>query len=121
MQSKGNQPNAQQKRWREQVRSLGCLACGFALAEIHHPAGVTAKFNKTEIGHWWVLGLCNRCHGLCSNPDDLSRFLWGFPLVGRWDLEKLLFCDVLDAFHEGTADQEYPSEDVIKAIKGFRR
>ena len=121
MQSKGNQPNAQQKRWREQVRELGCISCGFAVAEIHHPAGATAKYNKTPIGHWWVLPLCNRCHGLCSCPDDLSRSIWGFPLVGRWDMEKILFTEVLENFYEGSADQEYPPVDVVLAIKGFRR
>lgn len=80
-----------------------------------------AKFNKQHIGPWWLIPLCNRCHGLCGCPDDLSKRIWGFALVGRWDMEKILFTEVLERFHEGTADQEYPSDEVVKAIRGFRR
>lgn len=122
MQNKNYRASAKEKRWISQVAELPCVSCGFQIVEIHHPAGVMAKFNKQHIGPWWLIPLCNRCHGLVTRcSDDLSMSIWGFPLVGRWDAEKILFTEVLEHFHEGSADQEYPSEDVIKAIKGFRR
>ena len=58
MQSKGNAPTAEQKRWREEVRELGCIISGEQGGiEIHHVLGATAKHNKEDIGHELILPL----------------------------------------------------------------
>lgn len=58
---KVNQPNAEQKRWREIVRQQGSVITGRD-AVIHHAVGRTAKHNKVKIGHWWLLPLADDEH-----------------------------------------------------------
>ncbi len=63
LQSKGNAPTAEQKRWREEVRELGCIISGEqGGVEIHHVLGATAKYNKEEIGHEFILPLTGWYH-----------------------------------------------------------
>ena len=58
MQSKGNAPSASQLKWREEVRSLGCVVSRDPYGvEIHHVLGATAKHNRQPIGHWFILPL----------------------------------------------------------------
>ena len=117
MQSKGNAPNAAQKRWRESVRRIGCIACHQQNGiEIHHVAGSTAKFNKQAIGHLWILPLCHDCHVLMGEPDEFCRQKYGFTMVGRFDVEKLLFADLLTYFPEPPI-----TEAEMQAIMEFRR
>ena len=99
---KNNPPTAEQKRWREKVRAIGCIACGERMGtEIHHCAGRTAKHNKIAIGHWWILPLCHGCHVLLTEgPDRLAEARFGFTFVGRWDLEKLLYADLMTHFRD---------------------
>lgn len=107
MQSKGNQPNAEQKRWREDVRAVGCIGCGSQHGtEIHHVVGCSAKFNKQPVGHWWILPLCHECHELMGCPDDFARTKFGFSFVGRWDCERILFADLLTHFPDGRVPHE---------------
>lgn len=118
-----NQPNAEEKRWREDVRQVGCIACNasvhMVIIEIHHVAGRSAKFDKVSIGHWWILPLCTKCHQLIGNPsgspDKLAMDLYGFAFVGRWDLEKLLFADLL-TWLPGRV-----SHETLSAINRYRR
>jgi hypothetical protein len=120
MQSKGNQPNAEQKRWRERVRSLGCIACPATNGiEIHHPVGVGAgaSFNKVHIGHYWVIPLCRECHELIGCPDDFSKERFRFTMVGRFDVEKMLFADVCEQF----LAEDLPSNEVLESIWSYRR
>lgn len=51
MRSKGNAPNAAQKRWMDAVGSLGCLVCLARPVELHHVVGCAARHNKVPIGH----------------------------------------------------------------------
>lgn len=63
MQSKGNSPSASQKKWREEVRELGCIIeRSKGGIEIHHVLGATAKHNKVVIGHWFILPLTGWYH-----------------------------------------------------------
>lgn len=112
---KFDQPNAEQKRWRELVRGLGSII-DYGPAEIHHPAGRTAKHNKVDIGHWWVLPLTKPLHRLLDDDKtEFDRRAFGFPLVGRWDAEKLLFQKVLARLEIS------PPDEVIEAIMDYRR
>lgn len=64
MQSKGNEPTKAQKDWREEVRALGCIVSmeKGPHIQIHHVLGATAKHNKVEIGHWFILPLTGWYH-----------------------------------------------------------
>ncbi len=55
MQSK-NQPSAEQKRFRENLRNL------YPGSVIHHCVGTTGKHNKIHIGHWWILAVPDHEH-----------------------------------------------------------
>ena len=59
---KGRTPNAAEKRWHDQVASVGCIACildgnDSPPVSIHHIAGRTQKD-----AHWLVLPLCSGNH-----------------------------------------------------------
>ena len=51
-----DQPNAEQKRWMDVVRSQGCIF-GYEDSEvqIHHVAGRAASHCKIHIGHWFII------------------------------------------------------------------
>ena len=68
MQSKGNAPTKAQSDWREEVRALGCIVSmeKGPHIQIHHVLGATAKHNKVEIGHWFILPLTGWYH--LDNP-----------------------------------------------------
>ena len=120
MQSKGNAPTEAHKRWREAVRELGCMSCGtHSQIEIHHPAGVTAKHMKVPIGHWWLVPLCHTHHTrLTASVDDLCVITIGWPLVGRWDFEKLMFRRVMQRLLH---HPDGPNLLEVDAIYDFRR
>ncbi len=74
MQSKGNAPTAAQKKWREEIRELGCIVHGDkGEIEIHHVLGATAKHNKVAIGHWFILPLTGWFHRLNPELNVTSR------------------------------------------------
>ena len=56
-------------RWRENVRSLGCVITHDPRCVIHHPAGRTAKHQKTPIGHEFVLPVSHDIHVLIHKHD----------------------------------------------------
>lgn len=76
MHSKGNAPTAEQKRWREDVRALGCIITGVVVCEIHHCRGATFKHNKVPIGHWFILPLHPELHrtGQLNVTDHKHRW-----------------------------------------------
>ncbi len=96
MQSKGNQPTAAQKRWREEVRALGSVISG-GPAVIHHPVGCTGKHNKVEIGHWWVIPLTDEEHKVL-HAGNLDWLLCETRWEGmtRKEFEKAAFETVLN-------------------------
>ena len=107
MRSKGNAPSAEQKRWHDQVASLGCVDC-FSPAQIHHPVGATAKHNKIAIGHWWVLPLCDEHHRALHAGES-------FEYDSRKLFEKGEYARMLD-------DNNHPvPEEVEAAIMDYHR
>ena len=107
MRSKGNGPSAEQRRWHNQVASLGCVVCS-GPAQIHHPVGATARHNKIPIGHWWVIPLCDQHHrGL--HAGDSHEY------ESRKEFEKGEFARILyDNSHPVPAEAE-------SAIMGYHR
>jgi len=69
---KTDKPNAAQTRWREAVRELGSVISG-GPAVIHHCVGRTAKHNKVQIGHWWILPLTDSEHKALHNGETFGR------------------------------------------------
>jgi len=102
------QPDAQQRRWREEVRALGCMVTG-GPAEIHHCVGRTGRHNKVDIGHWWILPLTTEQHrgpnGIHAHPERKLR-------------EKALFEEVLRRLNNS---ENRPPDEVVEAIRDYRR
>lgn len=71
-----NQPNAAQKRWREEVRLLGMGQI------IHHAIDRTMKIKGVgNIGHWWLIPCTDDAHhfaihkmGKDRKPYEKARF-----------------------------------------------
>ena len=58
-----DQPNAEQKLWRENVRQTGSIISGLSRVEIHHVLGRTAKIKGVgNIGHYFILPLDREEH-----------------------------------------------------------
>lgn len=116
-----SQPNKAQRDWRELLRNHGSAISGFDLPEpivAHHVCGRTAKHNRVEIGHWWVLPLADSEHKLLhSYMSVLELNALGFNPVGRWDLEKFLFFKVL----KEVGGESIVPDDVLIAIAEYHR
>jgi hypothetical protein len=129
MQSKGNAPNAAQKKWMGQVADLGCITCGSQAIQIHHVLGVTAKHNKISIGHWWILPLNPFNHSYIGQGRfglDMLKTEAGqrydeddkIKPMSLHDLEKYLFGKVLRAIPK----EKWPfGDDVVQAIADWHR
>jgi hypothetical protein len=79
---KGRTPNAEEKRWLDDVASLGCIVCrregkGHTPAEIHHLDG------KTKAGaHFHVIPLCFFHH---RQGSDTELFTSRHPYKSRFE------------------------------------
>jgi hypothetical protein len=117
MHSKGNAPTAEQKRWREEVRELGCIINGEkGGVEIHHVLGATAKHNKQPIGHEFILPLSTWYHRQCPtlNVTDHKHLF-----EANFGTQVALFNKLL-TLYEFHYEKPVPlNPDVIQAIRDF--
>lgn len=63
-------PNADEKRYVKWIKEekLTCDACGaYGPLIAHHCEGATFKHNKVLVGHWFVVGLCQRCDDVVTH------------------------------------------------------
>ena len=125
MRSKGNEPNAIEKRWREVVGEAPSMISGRTPVEIHHPAGVTARFDKVHIGHWWLIPLHPDEHRVISvhgRKEFERRYNDGIVNDNRWTFRVTLFYRTLAwVLSHGYGRIAYPSDAVRAAILNYRR
>ena len=123
---KVDQPNAEQKKWREQVRDLGCVVCGSENPEIHHVVGRTSKHNKVHIGHWFILPLNHFNHKYLDQGSSgleilksEARQMYNVDNIndmGNYEFQKWLFGRVLRRI----PDRPF-GDEVIQAISEWHR
>lgn len=80
-------PNAEEKRYRSWVKeSCKCRACFKTDYVIfHHCEGATFKHNKTLIGHWFGIGLCQDCDDVVTKQSrKVFREYVGTTQAGLW-------------------------------------
>lgn len=107
MQSKGNAPNAEQIRWREEVRKMGCLYRYPGSVEIHHILGASAKQDGVPIGHLAILPVTNQAHReVEKEPKDVQL---------RWFLS-----DVANAYYQKYGEVPFGFEELL-AIAAWRK
>ena len=105
MRSKGNQPNAEQKAFREKLRDL---YPGFV---IHHIFGATAKVKidliSENIGHWGIIALTvGEHHNIHKSSDRKAE-------------EKSIFEEQMRMYFSRYFEMPVPDE-VFKAILEWR-
>jgi len=83
-------PNSEEKAyhgWIKEIRQT-CAACGNKGPVIgHHCEGATFKHNKTLVGHWYFIGLCQSCDDIVTHGSRKAfRDAFG-PQCLLWDNE----------------------------------
>ena len=69
-----------QKKWREDLRSLGCIITGESNPEMHHLYGAAAKkkcphtFQTLWIGQWAQVPLCKALHESEKTPEFRAAY-----------------------------------------------
>lgn len=93
------------------MRAIGSILSGNTYGiEIHHCVGRTAVHNKVHVGHWFILPLTHDEHEWIADSP------W------RRQLEKALWCLVVEKWGEIHKDRLYPFEnDVFRAIMNYHR
>jgi len=102
MQSKGNAPTADQKRFRENLRGL------YPSVIIHHCVGATGKHNKVEIGHWFIIAVSAEEHYQIHNGGVPNR---------KSHEKSTFFCEMsryFDTYHRMPVPDE-----VLEAIEDY--
>ena len=61
---KSDQPNAKEKKWREQTRMVGSIVSGSRPCQVHHIAGRKARQDRLPIGHALILPLYYSEHAM---------------------------------------------------------
>lgn len=98
--------NAAEKRHLKWVKHRGiCAAClNPAPLILHHCEGSSFRHNKILIGHWFVLGLCQRCDNIVSRGSRKAFRLQFGPQSALWlrqfaEYEKQFECpqEVIDS------------------------
>ena len=80
-QSRG--PNAAEKAFQGWIKQQRCCTCGNEPVHVHHCAGSSYRHNKTLIGHWFCIPLCDECHDLRHQHKSGFRHLYG-PECSLW-------------------------------------
>jgi len=117
------QANAKQKKWMNDIAEftndvgLGCLygpeferRTDF---QLHHVLGRSAKHNKVEIGHWFIIPVPFELHDVSSNhPENVTHRKKAF--VKRFGSQISIF----QILYSGVAQWGYdvPSMDIYSAI-----
>jgi len=123
-----NNPNAKQKRWLELLSNHGCVVTQEKHnIQLHHVVGRSAKYNKLNIGHWWVLPLRIDLHDVHSNhPFNVTHNKKRFET--EYGSQKDLFVQMISQITLGMAYGVYdysvedlPPKEVIDAIIEYRR
>lgn len=98
---------------------LDVLGLPYEPYHIHHPAGRTAKHNKTHIGGWWIIPIPIRLHDVHSNdPLNVTHHKKAFEAY-YGDQRELWAMMVKDMVNRGA---EMPFDGhVDRAIRTWRR
>ena len=108
-------PNAKEKRYVKWIKEekLTCDCCKRMAPLIgHHCEGATFKHNKVLVGHWFVLGLCERCDEVVTLGSRRSFREHFRPQAEIW-LEAIQDYQLVNGF-------EVP-EEVIESIRDWGR
>ena len=78
--------NAAEKRFMAYTKHSDCINCGrVGPSIVDHVAGATYKHNKTLIGHWFVIPLCEVCDEV-KTQESIRKFkqTFGITMAQLW-------------------------------------
>ncbi len=116
------QANAKQKQWMKDITEWAedniQLVYGInyfnANIQRHHVLGRSAKHNKVDIGHWFILPIPFELHDVSSNhPENVTHRKKDF--VKRFGNQRDLFLMMVEDMRE--RGYELPPAEVCKAIR----
>ena len=93
-------PNADEKRFQAWCKEQACCVCdNTGPSIVHHCEGSTFKHNKTLVGHWFVIPLCEACDDVITKGNRRAfRDRFG-PQSNLWDSTVVNYqCDKEDFF-----------------------
>jgi len=105
-------PNAAQKRWRNNIVQFSHNR-NFFLFQIHHVVGRTYIHNKVPIGHWFILPLEERYHDTHS-PDLLNVTHFPKAFTEEFGMQRDIFAGLVDEMEK--KGFYIPPADVLAAI-----
>jgi hypothetical protein len=103
--------NSQEILFRGWVKEQTCICCGNWGVVAHHCMGATYKHNKTLIGHWFILPLCQFCDDVVTHGSR-RKFKQTF------GLQSVLWIKVINRYTEETGIE--PPFEVYQAIEDCR-
>ena len=115
------QANAKQKQWMKDITEWAedniqlVYGVNYLNANIqrHHVLGRSAKHNKVEIGHWFILPIPFELHDVSSNhPENVTHSKKDF--VKRFGNQRDLFLMLVEDMRD--CGYELPPEEVCEAI-----
>lgn len=127
---KFEQPNAEDKRWREAVGDWGVsILSKYRPIQIHHVIGRTAKIKGVgNIGHKFILPLCKEEHLWCDWGNEGLRLMKERVIHGhgeklRDDIEDLSFLELQKYLFKILCRHVRPNfeQDVYDAILAYHR
>ena len=116
------QANAKQKQWMNDITEWAqdniqlVYGVNYFNANIqrHHVLGRSAKHNKVEIGHWFILPVPFELHDVSSNhPENVTHRKRNF--VKRFGNQRDLFLMMVEDMRD--CGYELPPADVCEAIR----
>lgn len=122
--SKGNRPNAVQKKWLADIADYASLhgpvvfPCNNDVTQLHHVAGRSYKHNKVAIGHWFVIPLPKPLHDVHSNHElNVTHFKRRF--TERYGSQRDLWIGMVGGMR-GDGYKIPFEDDVIDAVMSTR-
>lgn len=110
-------PNTKEKHYQTWVKeSMYCIACCITRPVIfHHCEGSCFRHNKVLVGHWFAIGLCQKCDNIITHRSRKKfRELFG-PQSQLWNESIDMY---RNSFREEYVD---PPFDVVLAITDWGR
>lgn len=109
-------PNTDEKRYMSWIKD-GCYKCAACMRYTdligHHCEGATFKHNKTLIGHWFILGLCQECDDIVTHGSRKAlRQAYG-PQCDMWEIQYMAY--------KFDTDKDPCPDDVYESIMDWNK
>lgn len=106
--------NAKEKSFHNWLSYQSCVTCGNSPVIVHHCEGATFKHNKTLIGHWFCLPLCQNCDDVITHGSRKA-------FRERFNTQGYYWEGIIAAYSLDVEDEKLPSQEEYNAIIDWGR